>query len=140
VADLDGYRTVRLPVTKDILKTCMRFQINEAMEPDYIRDVARGIRKVAKFYQQSLTGLRTATSDSTNRPARWAGQETLSNSDVSSPSPRRQARDPGSPKIGDRRSEIRKSQGSMESRPTAKGQPKRGSWKPRLLSCTRIGP
>ncbi len=44
------YRKVNLPVTEEILKTCLRFQINEAMEPDYIREVAHGIRKVAKFY------------------------------------------------------------------------------------------
>jgi len=30
----------------------LRFQINEAMEPDCIREVARGIRKVAKFYRK----------------------------------------------------------------------------------------
>lgn len=47
------YSKVHLPVTEDILKTCMRFQINEAMEPDYIRAVARGICKVAKFYAKA---------------------------------------------------------------------------------------
>lgn len=47
------YRKVSLPVTEDILETCMRFQINEAMDEDYIRDIARGVRKVAKFYSKT---------------------------------------------------------------------------------------
>jgi perosamine synthetase len=44
------YTKVKLPVTESILKTCMLFRINEAMEEDYIRSVARAVRKVAKHY------------------------------------------------------------------------------------------
>jgi perosamine synthetase len=47
------YQKVRLPVTEEILNTCLRFQINEAMEPEYIRAVARGIRKVGKYYAKA---------------------------------------------------------------------------------------
>jgi perosamine synthetase len=47
------YRKVKLPVTEKILQTCLRFQINEAMAPDYIRAVARGIRKVARYYHSA---------------------------------------------------------------------------------------
>ncbi len=44
------YARVKLPVTEDILATCMRFALNEAMDEDYIRAVARAVRKVAKAY------------------------------------------------------------------------------------------
>jgi dTDP-4-amino-4,6-dideoxygalactose transaminase len=44
------YAKVNLPVTEVILKTCMRFALNEAMDEDYIRAVAGAIRKVAKHY------------------------------------------------------------------------------------------
>jgi dTDP-4-amino-4,6-dideoxygalactose transaminase len=44
------YTKVNLPVTEEILKTCMRFALNEAMEEDYIRAVAAAIRKVAMHY------------------------------------------------------------------------------------------
>lgn len=44
------YSKVKLPVTEDILKTCLRFQLNEAMDEDYIRAVARAVRKVARHY------------------------------------------------------------------------------------------
>lgn len=44
------YSKVRLPVTEDILKTCMRFPLNEAMDEDYLRAVAGAVRKVAKHY------------------------------------------------------------------------------------------
>lgn len=47
------YRKVNLPVTEQILSTCIRFQINEAMDEDYIRAVAGGVRKVAKFYSRA---------------------------------------------------------------------------------------
>lgn len=41
---------VKLPVTEAILSTCMRFPVNEAMDKDYIRAVAKAVRKVAKRY------------------------------------------------------------------------------------------
>jgi dTDP-4-amino-4,6-dideoxygalactose transaminase len=44
------YTEVNLPMTEDILKTCMRFALNEAMDEDYVRAVAGAIRKVAKHY------------------------------------------------------------------------------------------
>jgi dTDP-4-amino-4,6-dideoxygalactose transaminase len=44
------YSKVNLPVTEEILKTCMRFALNEAMDEDYIRNVATAIRKVANHY------------------------------------------------------------------------------------------
>lgn len=44
------YRKVNLSVTDAILKTCMLFRVNEAMDEDYIRAVARAVRKVAKHY------------------------------------------------------------------------------------------
>jgi dTDP-4-amino-4,6-dideoxygalactose transaminase len=44
------YTKVKCPVTEDILKTCMRFQVSEAMDEDYIRSVAKAVRKVAKHY------------------------------------------------------------------------------------------
>jgi dTDP-4-amino-4,6-dideoxygalactose transaminase len=44
------YGQVNLPVTEDILKTCMRFPLNEAMDEAYLRLVANAVRKVAKAY------------------------------------------------------------------------------------------
>ncbi len=44
------YAQVSLPVTEEILKTCMRFPLNEAMDEDYLRAVANAVRKVAKHY------------------------------------------------------------------------------------------
>lgn len=44
------YTKVKCPETEAILKTCMRFQVNEAMDEDYIRQVAKAVRKVAKHY------------------------------------------------------------------------------------------
>jgi len=44
------YSGIKLPVTEDILRTCMRFPVNEAMDEDYIRAVAKAVRKVAKAY------------------------------------------------------------------------------------------
>ncbi len=44
------YTKVHCPVTEDILKTCMRFNVNEAMDDSYIRSVAGAVRKVAKHY------------------------------------------------------------------------------------------
>lgn len=44
------YTKVLCPVTEEILKTCMLFRVNEAMDEDYIRAVARAVRKVAKHY------------------------------------------------------------------------------------------
>lgn len=44
------YTKVHCPVTEQILKTCMLFRVNEAMDEDYIRGVARAVRKVAKHY------------------------------------------------------------------------------------------
>ncbi len=42
------YTKVHLPVTEEILKSCMLFRVNEAMDEDYIRGVAKAVRKVAK--------------------------------------------------------------------------------------------
>ena len=44
------YAGVKLPEAEAIVKTCMITPIHEGMEEDYIRSVARGIRKVAKHY------------------------------------------------------------------------------------------
>ena len=44
------YASIKLPETEAILKTCAVTPIHEGMEEDYIRDVAKGIRKVAKHY------------------------------------------------------------------------------------------
>lgn len=44
------YTKVECPVTEEILKTCMLFRLNEAMDEEYIRAVARAVRKVAKHY------------------------------------------------------------------------------------------
>ncbi len=44
------YSKVNLPETEAILKTCLRFPITEAMNEDYIRAVAKAVRKVAKHY------------------------------------------------------------------------------------------
>jgi dTDP-4-amino-4,6-dideoxygalactose transaminase len=44
------YTKVKLPVTEAILKTCILFRVNEAMDEDYIRSVARAVRKVAAHY------------------------------------------------------------------------------------------
>jgi dTDP-4-amino-4,6-dideoxygalactose transaminase len=44
------YAKINLPVTEDILKTCMRFALNEAMDEEYILAVAGAVRKVAKHY------------------------------------------------------------------------------------------
>ena len=44
------YTKVKCPETEAILKTCLRFQVNEAMDEDYIRSVAKAVRKVAKHY------------------------------------------------------------------------------------------
>jgi dTDP-4-amino-4,6-dideoxygalactose transaminase len=44
------YAKVKLPETESILKTCMLFRVNEAMDEDYIRSVAKAVRKVAKHY------------------------------------------------------------------------------------------
>lgn len=44
------YAKVKCPVTEEILKTCMLFRLNEAMDEDYIRAVAKAVRKVAKHY------------------------------------------------------------------------------------------
>jgi perosamine synthetase len=44
------YTKVKLPVTESILQTCMLFRINEAMDEEYIRSVARAVRKVVKHY------------------------------------------------------------------------------------------
>ena len=44
------YTKVKCPVTEEILKTCMLFRLNEAMDEDYIRGVAKAVRKVAKHY------------------------------------------------------------------------------------------
>jgi perosamine synthetase len=41
---------VKCPETEAILKTSMRFQVNEAMDEDYIRSVGKAVRKVAKHY------------------------------------------------------------------------------------------
>ena len=44
------YTKVKCPETEAILKTCLRFLVNEAMDEDYIRSVAQAVRKVAKHY------------------------------------------------------------------------------------------
>jgi dTDP-4-amino-4,6-dideoxygalactose transaminase len=44
------YTKVKLPEAEAILNTCSITQITEAMDEDYIRSVAKGIRKVAKHY------------------------------------------------------------------------------------------
>jgi len=44
------YTRVKLPVTEAILKTCIRFTLTEAMDEDYVRAVARAVRKVAQAY------------------------------------------------------------------------------------------
>jgi len=44
------YTKVKCPVTEEILKTCMLFKVNEAMDEDYIRAVAKAVRKVAQHY------------------------------------------------------------------------------------------
>jgi dTDP-4-amino-4,6-dideoxygalactose transaminase len=44
------YTKVKCPETEAILKTCMLFRVNEAMDEDYIRLVARAVRKVAAHY------------------------------------------------------------------------------------------
>lgn len=44
------YKQVSCPTTEAILKTCMLFRINEAMDEDYIRLVAKAVRKAAKHY------------------------------------------------------------------------------------------
>jgi hypothetical protein len=41
---------VKLPVTEDIIRTCTRFPLNEAMDENYIRAVAKAVRKVAKHF------------------------------------------------------------------------------------------
>ena len=44
------YTKVHCPETEAIIKTCMNFRVNEAMDDDYIRAVAKAVRKVAKYY------------------------------------------------------------------------------------------
>jgi perosamine synthetase len=44
------YTKVKLPEADAIVKTCSITPIHEAMNEDYIRSVAKGIRKVARFY------------------------------------------------------------------------------------------
>jgi perosamine synthetase len=44
------YTKVKCPETEAILKTCIRFVVSEAMDEDYIRSVAKAVRKVAKHY------------------------------------------------------------------------------------------
>jgi dTDP-4-amino-4,6-dideoxygalactose transaminase len=44
------YTKVNCPVTEEILKSCMLFRVNEAMDEEYIRGVARAVRKVARHY------------------------------------------------------------------------------------------
>ena len=44
------YTKVKCPETEAILKTCMLFRVTEAMDEDYIRQVAKAVRKVAKHY------------------------------------------------------------------------------------------
>lgn len=44
------YTKVKCPETEAILKTCMLFRVSEAMDEDYIRQVAKAVRKVAKYY------------------------------------------------------------------------------------------
>jgi dTDP-4-amino-4,6-dideoxygalactose transaminase len=45
------YASVKLPEAESILATCANTPIHEGMDEEYIRSVARGIRKVAKYYQ-----------------------------------------------------------------------------------------
>jgi perosamine synthetase len=44
------YTKVHCAETEKILSTCMLFRLNEAMDEDYIRGVAKAVRKVAKYY------------------------------------------------------------------------------------------
>jgi perosamine synthetase len=44
------YTKVKCPETEAILNTCMLFRVSEAMDEDYIRSVAKAVRKVAKYY------------------------------------------------------------------------------------------
>ena len=44
------YTKVKCLETEAILRTCMLFRVNEAMDEDYIRSVAKAVRKVAKHY------------------------------------------------------------------------------------------
>jgi dTDP-4-amino-4,6-dideoxygalactose transaminase len=44
------YSKVKLPVTENIIRTCTRFPLNEAMDENYIRAVAKAVRKVAKHF------------------------------------------------------------------------------------------
>ncbi len=44
------YTKVKCPETEAILKTCIRFGVTEAMDEDYIRLVAKAVRKVARHY------------------------------------------------------------------------------------------
>jgi perosamine synthetase len=44
------YTKVKCAETEAILKTCMLFRISEAMDEDFIRQVAKAVRKVAKHY------------------------------------------------------------------------------------------
>ncbi|MGZ4964035.1 MAG: DegT/DnrJ/EryC1/StrS family aminotransferase, partial [Limisphaerales bacterium] len=44
------YTKVKCSVTEEILQTCMLFKLNEAMDENYIRNVAKAVRKVAKHY------------------------------------------------------------------------------------------
>jgi dTDP-4-amino-4,6-dideoxygalactose transaminase len=44
------YTKVKCRESEAILKTCMLFRVNEAMDEDYIRSVAKAVRKVAKHY------------------------------------------------------------------------------------------
>jgi perosamine synthetase len=44
------YRKVKLPEAEAVLKTCSITPIHEGMDEEHIRNVAKGIRKVAKYY------------------------------------------------------------------------------------------
>jgi perosamine synthetase len=44
------YTQVKCPETEAILKTCMLFRVNEAMNEEYINAVAAAVRKVARHY------------------------------------------------------------------------------------------
>jgi dTDP-4-amino-4,6-dideoxygalactose transaminase len=44
------YTKVKCPETEAILKTCILFRVNEAMDEDYIRLIAKAVRKVAAHY------------------------------------------------------------------------------------------
>ena len=44
------YSKVICPEASSVLKDCLLFHPNEAMDEDYIRSVGAGIRKVAKHY------------------------------------------------------------------------------------------